>query len=142
MSNAMTYKGYSARIEYDNDDGLFTGRIAGIRDGVGFHGDSVTSLRGAFHEAVDDYLETCAKIGKEPQKAYSGRVMFRVSPETHRNAALAAELSGKTLNQWAAEVLDRAARLRLVDGLAELDADVPDSARQLESEIVRGATEE
>ena len=80
MSNTMSYKGYSARIEYDNDDGIFTGRIAAIRDGVSFHGDSVTSLRDAFHEAVDDYLDTCAKIGKEPQKAYSGRVMFRVSP--------------------------------------------------------------
>ena len=65
-------------------------------------------LRQAFHEAVEDYFETCAKIGKQPQKAYSGRVMFRVSPETHRKAAFAAELSGKSLNQWAEEVLERA----------------------------------
>ena len=63
-----------------------------------------------FHEAVEDYLETCAEIGKQPQKPYSGRMMFRVSPEVHRQAALAAELSGKSLNQWAEEVLDRAAR--------------------------------
>ena len=34
-----------------------------------------------------------------------------------------------------------AARLRAVDALAQLDADVPDDPRQLESEIVRGATE-
>ena len=105
----MTCKGYAARIEYDDDDRILTGRIAGIRDGVGFHADTVDGLRQAFHEAVEDYLETCAKIGKDPQKDYSGRVMFRVSPETHRKAALAAELSGKSLNQWAAEVLDRAA---------------------------------
>ena len=109
MSNSMTYKGYAARIEYDDDDRIFTGRIAGIRDGVGFHADSVDSLRRAFHEAVEDYRDTCAKIGKEPQRAYSGRVMFRVSPDTHRRAAVAAELSGKSLNQWAEEVLDRAA---------------------------------
>ena len=64
----MTYKGYSARIEYDDDDRVFTGRIAGTRDGVGFHADTVDGLRRAFHEAVEDYLETCAKIGKEPQK--------------------------------------------------------------------------
>ena len=108
MSKTMTYKGYAARIEYDDDDRIFTGRIAGIRDGVGFHADSVDGLRQAFHEAVDDYLETCAKVGKEPQKTYSGRVMFRVSPETHRKAALAAELCGKSLNQWAEEVLESA----------------------------------
>ncbi len=109
MTNTMTYKGYAARIEYDDEDGLFAGRIAGIRDTVGFHADTVDGLRKAFREAVEDYLETCAEIGKEPQKAYSGQVMFRVSPEVHRKAAQAAELEGKSLNQWAEEVLSRAA---------------------------------
>ena len=109
MFNTMTYKGYSARIDYDDDDGIFFGRIAGIRDGVGFHADTVAALREAFHDAVEDYVETCAKIGKKPQKAFSGQVMFRVKPDVHRKAALAAELSGKSLNQWAEEVLDRAA---------------------------------
>lgn len=104
----MTYKGYSARVEYDDEDGIFTGRIAGIRDGIGFHADSVAELREAFHEAVEDYLETCARIGKEPQKAFSGQMMFRVNPEVHRKAAVAAELAGKSLNQWAEEVLNRA----------------------------------
>jgi predicted HicB family RNase H-like nuclease len=109
VPNTMTYKGYSARIEYDDEDGILTGQIAGIRDGVGFHAGSVDALKVAFHEAVDDYIETCAKIGKEPQKPYSGRVMFRVDPEVHRKAALAVELSGKSLNQWAEDVLRSAA---------------------------------
>lgn len=105
----MSYKGYSARVEYDDEDGIFTGRLAGIRDGVGFHADTVEGLREAFREAVEDYLETCAKIGKEPQRAFSGQMMFRVNPEVHRKAALAAELAGKSLNQWAEEVLGKAA---------------------------------
>ena len=109
MFNTMTYKGYSARIDYDDDGGIFFGRIAGIRDGVGFHADTVAALREAFHDAVEDYVETCSKIGKRPQKAFSGQVMFRVKPDVHRKAALAAELSGKSLNQWAEEVLNRAA---------------------------------
>lgn len=109
MSNAMSYRGYAARIDYDDADGIFTGRIAGIRDGVGFHADTVEGLREAFREAVEDYLETCARIGKEPQKAYSGQMMFRVDPEVHRKAALAAELAGKSLNAWAEEVLEKAA---------------------------------
>ena len=58
MTNVMTYKGYVARIEYDDDDGIFFGNLAGIRDGVGFHADSVEELRAAFREAVDDYVET------------------------------------------------------------------------------------
>lgn len=110
MNNVMTYKGYSARIEYDDEDGILFGQIAGIRDGVGFHAESVEALRAAFHEAVDDYIKTCARIGKEPQKPYSGKMMFRVSPELHRKAALAAELAGKSLNQWAEDVLSKAAQ--------------------------------
>lgn len=110
MSNVMTYKGYSARIEYDDEDSILFGQIAGIRDGVGFHADTVEGLRAAFHEAVDDYLETCARVGKEPQRPYSGKVMFRVSPELHRKAAMAAELAGKSLNQWAEEALARAVK--------------------------------
>ena len=110
MSNVMSYKGYSARIEYDDEDGILFGQIAGIRDGVGFHADSVEALRAAFHEAVDDYLETCARLGKEPQKPFSGKMMFRVAPEVHRKAAIAAELAGKSLNQWAEDVLAEAAR--------------------------------
>ncbi len=105
----MTYKGYSARVEYDDEDSIFIGRLAGIRDGVGFHADTVEGLREAFREAVEDYLETCARIGKEPQRAFSGQMMFRVNPEVHRKAALAAELAGKSLNQWAEEVLGKAA---------------------------------
>lgn len=109
MINAMRYKGYSARIEYDDDDRIFTGRLAGIRDGVGFHAETVEGLREAFQEAVEDYVETCIKIGKAPQRSFSGQMMFRVSPEVHRRAAVAAELAGKSLNQWAQEVLDQAA---------------------------------
>jgi predicted HicB family RNase H-like nuclease len=109
MTNSMTYKGYSARIAYNDEDGIFTGQVAGIRDGIGFHAETVEALREAFHEAIDDYIETCRTIGKEPQKAYSGQMMFRVNPDVHRKAALAAELSGKSLNQWAEEVLDQAA---------------------------------
>ena len=109
MTNTMTCNGYAARIEYDDEAGVLMGRIAGIRDSAGFHADTVQGLRAAFHEAVEDYVETCARIGREPQKAGSGQVMFRVSPEVHRKAAPAAELSGKSLNQWAEEALDRTA---------------------------------
>lgn len=109
MSNNMIYKGYSARVDYDDEDDIFIGRLVGIRDGVGFHADTVQGLRQAFQEAVEDYIETCAKTGKEPQKSYSGRMMFRTSPEVHERAARAAELSGKSLNQWAEEVLAAAA---------------------------------
>lgn len=107
--SAMNYKGYSARIEYDDADEIFFGRIAGITDGVSFHADTVKDLKAAFHEAVNDYIQTCAAIGKPPQKSYSGQLMLRVSPEVHAAAARAAELSGKSLNAWGEEALKQAA---------------------------------
>lgn len=74
----MNYKGYAARLEYSEEDSLFVGHIAGIRDVVGFHGSSVAELRTAFVEAVDDYLDTCAKLGRAPQKPYSGKLSLRL----------------------------------------------------------------
>lgn len=106
----MKYRGYAARIEYSEEDGCFVGHIAGIRDIVGFHGESVPELRSAFEEAVDDYLETCAKLGKEPQKSYSGRLMLRIPPALHAAVATAAETSGKSINQLVSEILDQTVR--------------------------------
>ncbi len=74
----MSYQGYGVRVEYDNENGIFTGRIAGIRDGAGFRADTVDGLRAAFHEAMEDYLETCAALDREPHRAFSGQMMFRV----------------------------------------------------------------
>ena len=103
--NTMTYKGYSARIEYDDDDGIFFGRIAGINDGVNFHGETVEELRAAFRESVDGYVDVCARAGKKPEKPYSGQLMVRVDPEVHARAALAAELAGLSLAKWTEERL-------------------------------------
>jgi len=106
--STMTYNGYAARIEYSDEDGCFIGHIAGIQDVIGFHAVSVQELRTAFHEAVDDYLATCEKIGRPPQKPYSGKLMLRVPPEVHARAAMMAKAQGMSLNQWAAEVLSKA----------------------------------
>jgi len=107
--NAMKYNGYAARIEYDAHDRIFVGHLAGVRDIVGFHGESVEELETAFHEAVDNYLAACAKLGQQPNKPVSGKILLRVPPEIHSAAIMAAESEGKSLNQWAAHVLAEAA---------------------------------
>lgn len=106
--NMMSYKGYRARVEYSEEDESFVGHISGIRDIVGFHADTVKGLRAAFEQAVDDYLATCERLGRAPQRSFSGRLMLRISPDLHARAAMLAEASGKSLNQWAADVLSRA----------------------------------
>jgi predicted HicB family RNase H-like nuclease len=105
----LIYKGYVAAVEFDPEDAVFVGRLVGVKDVVGFHAESVKELQAAFHEAVDDYIETCAKVGKAPEKSYSGQIMVRVDPRVHASAARAAEMSGKSLNRWTEEVLAEAA---------------------------------
>lgn len=107
--NVMNYNGYAARIEYSDEDGLFVGHIAGISDVVGFHGESVSELRAAFEEAVTDYLQTCAKLGREPQKPYSGKLSLRLAPALHATVAVKAQLAHKSINQWVCDVIDREA---------------------------------
>jgi len=105
--STMIFKGYAARIEYSDEDGCFVGHIAGIKDVIGFHAESVKELRAAFEEAVEDYLATCGKVGHSPQKPYSGKLMLRVPPEVHAHAAMMAEARGMSLNQWAADILSK-----------------------------------
>ncbi|AHF04069.1 HicB [Marichromatium purpuratum 984] len=107
--NSMHDKGYTARIDFDERDDCFVGRLLGLRDRVSFHAASVADLRAAFEEAVEDYLETCASIGKTPEKPASGRLMLRVPPEVHSAALIAAQAAGQSLNQWATQVLRVAA---------------------------------
>lgn len=107
--NTMSFRNYVASIEYDPEDKIFVGHIVGIQDIVSFHGSSVTELEAAFHDAVNHYLEVCAKIGQTPQRAYSGKLTLRLAPEVHMAVATAAEIRHKSINQWAADVLAKAA---------------------------------
>ncbi len=109
--NAMTYKGYAAKIEYSDEDECFIGHIIGIQDIVGFHGDTVQALKDAFIEAVDDYLETCRLVKKAPQQPLSGHLILNIPPEIHAAIASAAQAQGKSINQWAAEALYREASI-------------------------------
>lgn len=108
MKSVITYRGYTARVEFDPRDNLFVGRVLGIPDSITFHGETVAGLTHDFHAAVDHYLADCEATGRPPQKPYSGRLMLRLPPEVHAHAVLAAEAHGKSLNQWVAEVLSRA----------------------------------
>ena len=113
--STMHYKGYAAHIEYSDEDRCFIGHIAGIHDVVGFHGDSVSELHAAFQEAVNDYIQTCKKLGRPPQKPYSGHIMLRVPPEIHARAAMEAEANGMSLNAWMTEVLAKTTSVQADD---------------------------
>ena len=106
--NTMSYKGYTARIEFDERDSIFVGRILGIGAVISFHGETVTNLRAEFEGAIEDYLLDCKQQGVKAEKSASGKLMLRVPPEVHGKALIAAQAAGKSLNQWATELLQGA----------------------------------
>jgi predicted HicB family RNase H-like nuclease len=102
-------KGYIARIEFDEQDHIFLGHVLGLRAIISFHGETVAQLRQEFEVAVDDFLRDCEEQGHRPEKPASGKLMLRVPPEVHGAALIAAQASGKSLNQWATEIIQMAA---------------------------------
>jgi len=107
----MTYKGYTAKIEYSPADGCLVGRLLGIKDIIAFEGDSVTEIHKAFEEAVDDYLALCAKLGQSPDKPFSGKIMLRVPPEAHAKLAVQAQARGTSINALVVDALHNSGAL-------------------------------
>ena len=99
MIDMMEYKGYFGSVHYSDDDKCFFGRLEHIRDLVTYEGYDVKSLRKSFEEAVDDYLETCNKQHKVPEKPFKGSFNIRTGEELHRNAYLYAQAKKMSLNQ-------------------------------------------
>ena len=104
----MKYKNYRAHIKYSEEDVYLVGHIAGITDIIGFHGNTIPEIREAFEEAVDDYLETCQSLNKQPQQPCSGDLQLRIPPDIHVAIVRAAEASGKDIDQWAIDTFSHA----------------------------------
>lgn len=124
MSDVLTYKGHTARIEFDADDRIFFGRVAGIEDGVGFHGETVEELVAAFHEAVDDYIETCERLGKREEP---GLLQLDLPPDLRAQVAEAARDAGQSLDQFGAAALRRAVQAASARRLAAMGGSDPDA---------------
>ena len=108
MNNTITYQGYTAIVGFSAEDECLVGHIAGINDVIGFHADSVEDIHKVFHETVDDYLAACKKIGREPNKPYSGKVTLRLPPGLHAQLAVQAQANGSSLNNWMVAALNKA----------------------------------
>lgn len=106
--SGLSYRGYTADVEFDAEDMLLVGRLAGIDDLISFTATTTDELAAAFRETVDDYIETCARLGKPADRPYSGKVMLRIEPALHARLARAARAQGRSLNQFGAEALRRA----------------------------------
>ena len=97
--NVLEYKDYWTVIHYSKEDKCLYGQIEGIDDLISFGGD-VNDIEDNFHFAVDDYLEDCKLLNKEPNKAYKGTFNIRMPSELHRAIAIESSRRGYSLNQF------------------------------------------
>jgi len=108
MNDILEYKGYYASLHFSSEDEVFYGKLLGIDDLVNFEGASVKELKKAFHEAVEDYLETCKELGKEPNKTYKGTFNVRLTTDLHKRAAVFAAMHNISLNDFVRTAIDYA----------------------------------
>ena len=103
----LSYRGYLGSIVADPDEEILHGRIEFINDLVTYEAVDLPSLKKEFEAAVDDYLQTCADLNKEPDKCFSGTLNVRIGAERHRRMALKAAKRGASLNEELTRALDQ-----------------------------------
>jgi len=106
MANTMEYKGYIATIEYSSEDRCFFGKLEMIDDIVMFEASSVIELENNFKEAVDEYLQTCIDLKREPQKVYKGVLNIQIEPDLHKKIYQEALKAGVSLNSFIRDALN------------------------------------
>ena len=102
----MTYKGYTGKIEFDDEAKTFYGEVIGLKDVITFQGESVKELETAMAESIDFYLDWCKERGKIPEKPFSGRFMVRTNPDLHSKAVIAATKMGLSLNKYVEKAIE------------------------------------
>ena len=104
----LRYKGYTGSVEYSEEDKCLYGKVLGIRGNlISYEGETIDEITTDFHEAVDSYLESCKDRVVEPAKAYSGKLVLRMSSELHSQVAQAAQSIGTTINEFITRTLSQ-----------------------------------
>lgn len=75
MSNTIEYKGYVGTVEFSQEDGVFFGKVMGLRALLSYEGSTVAELLDDFHNAVDVYLALCQAEGNEAKTKAIHRFM-------------------------------------------------------------------
>jgi predicted HicB family RNase H-like nuclease len=107
MKDVLKYKNFIATVHYSTEDEVFHGKITGIGDSITFEGDTVVDLKTAFEEAVNDYLNICKQIKKDPHKSFKGSFNVRIKPELHKKAAFKSLELGISLNQFVEKAISK-----------------------------------
>ena len=73
----LEYKGYTGKVEFDDESDLFHGEVLDLRDVITFQGRTPKEIRKAFIDSIEDYLEFCQERGEVPDRPFSGNLTLR-----------------------------------------------------------------
>ena len=107
MQNTVRYKGYYSVVRYDAENNVLYGKIEDIDDLVTFECNEINKVKKKKKKAVDDYLEMCRGIGKNPDKTYNGQFNVRIPPELHKKISYKASVKGISLNSYVTQAITR-----------------------------------
>ena len=107
MKDILQYKDFIGSVHFNADDEIFFGKIEGVDDLVSFEGNTVSELKQAFEEAVEDYVIICKENGKKIEKSYKGSFNVRIAPEIHKKAKLLSVMQGISLNQFIQKAVEQ-----------------------------------
>ena len=102
----LNYKGYEGTVDIDMSRHVCRGKILFISDLVTYEAPSPAELQKEFESAVDDYIETCKILGREPQKPLKGQFNVRIPPVLHKKAAMQALAENVSLNDVVVRALE------------------------------------
>ncbi|SFG64000.1 type II toxin-antitoxin system HicB family antitoxin [Oribacterium sp. WCC10] len=107
MNNIIEYKGYIGSVEFSENDGIFYGKVQGIRSLISYEGTNASELVSDFHEAVDEYLKLCQENNTTPEIAYKGSLNIRFkNHDIHRKAAIYAIKHQQSLNSFIEQAVE------------------------------------
>lgn len=109
MKNVLEIDGHKAVLSFDPEIGMIRGEFLGLSGGADFYADSVDKLMVEGRKSLEVFLEMCREKGIEPFREFSGRFNVRLDPKMHEAAVVAAAAEDKSLNEWVAEAIERAA---------------------------------
>lgn len=135
----LKYKDYGGTAELDMTRGVCRGKILFIADLVTYESASPAALQQEFESAVDDYLETCAAVGKEAQRPFRGLFNVRVTPDLHRCASLRAAADGVSLNDVVVRALDAFVNIRAdINHNIKVTLETPDGTLKAVTSVATG----
>ena len=108
-NNFLIIDNVPAVVTYDPELEMLRGEFVGLNGGADFYANDVEGLKHEGKISLDIFVEACKEDGVTPFRIYSGKFQVRVGSKTHKSITMAAKKSGRSINSWVVEALEKEA---------------------------------